>query len=131
MPTADFAGGTSLSLRPCDLQQQWQIAIMQQVTHRSFGLLISHIIPGFIALLGLGQVLPTIRGWLNATASGSGSVTVSIYVVFVSIALGMVASAVRFLVIDRILLFDGLRRPAWNDRHLQENLAAYQFLGGK
>lgn len=97
--------------------------------HR-FGLLIAYVLPGFVALWGLGYVSPTVRLWLSAAQVTMDIPTIGgfLYVTLASIALGMTLSAVRWLVIDWINEHTGLPRPSWDDAKLQKNLDAYNLL---
>lgn len=100
-----------------------------QVSDRNFGLLIAYIIPGFIALIGLSGISPTINLWLGGFAAEQmPSVAGFLYVTIASVGLGMTASAIRFVVIDKINELTGLKRPAWDDRQLQANYQAYTLV---
>lgn len=50
------------------------------------------------------------------------------FVTLVSIGLGMILNAVRFVVIDTINERTGLCRPQWNDTLLQQHLSAFEAL---
>ncbi|MEM7625862.1 MAG: hypothetical protein AAF333_09545 [Planctomycetota bacterium] len=103
---------------------------MKDISNRNFGLLIAHVLPGFIALWGLQAVSPTVRVWLSAASSASDLPTVGgfLYVTLASVALGMAVGAIRWCVIDWLHHHTGLPRPTWDDSKLQQNLHAFDLL---
>ena len=103
---------------------------MGDLTSRNFGLLIAYIIPGFVVLLGISPVSPTVQTWLSASAEPEQWPTVGgfLYVTLASVGLGMTTSAVRWFLVDRINEWTGLKRPEWDDSKLQANLAAFDLI---
>lgn len=103
---------------------------MGELTSRNFGLLIAYIIPGFVVLLGLSPISPTVQTWLSASTDAEQWPTVGgfLYVTLASVGLGMTMSAVRWFLIDRINEWTGLKRPEWDDSKLQANLAAFDLI---
>ncbi len=103
---------------------------MGEVTNRNFGLLIAYIIPGFVVLIGLSPLSPTVQTWLSASAEVGEWPTIGgfLYVTLASVGLGMTASAIRWFLIDRIHEWTGLKRPDWDDSRLQANLAAFDLI---
>ncbi len=94
---------------------------------RSFGLVIAFLLPGFLILLGTASLLPTVAGWLSQNPEPTPSVGGFLYVVLASLALGLIASAVRWLLIDSLLHQTGLVRPRLDFSRLQKNLQAYEL----
>ncbi len=103
---------------------------MRDLSNRNFGLLIAHVLPGFVALCGLQEISPTLRLWLSATADPHELPTVGgfLYVTLASVALGMTVSAIRWCVVDWMHHHTGLPRPRWDDAKLQVNLEAFDLL---
>lgn len=103
---------------------------MKDISNRNFGLLIAHIVPGFIALWGLQDVSPTVRLWMSAASTASDLPTVGgfLYVTLASVALGMTVGAIRWCLIDWAHHHTGLPRPAWDDSRLQANLEAFDLI---
>ena len=103
---------------------------MTELNSRNFGFLIAYLIPGFVILLGLAYVSPPIRSWL-ATSPGSGewpTIGGFLYVTLASLVAGMSASAVRFVLLDKMFQWMGITRPNWDDATLRDRLSAYEFL---
>lgn len=103
---------------------------MKDISNRNFGLLIAHILPGFIALWGLQAVSPTVRLWMSAASSVPDLPTVGgfLYVTLASVAVGMTVGAIRWCTIDWTHHHTGLARPAWDDSKLQANLQAFDLI---
>jgi hypothetical protein len=76
---------------------------MKEVTD-NFGVVIAFWLPGFVLLWGLSYSSEDIAKLL-AKASGTGSSEVGgfLYVSLVSLSLGMIVSAVRWLIVDQLI----------------------------
>jgi hypothetical protein len=74
---------------------------MKDVTDKNFGMIIAFWLPGVILLWGLTYSYPGISAWLNKT-SGSEAATIGgfLYVTLAALAVGMVVSAIRWMIID-------------------------------
>ena len=68
-----------------------------------------------------------LRQWLSGSPSAP-TVAGFLYVTLASIAAGLTISAVRWLLIDKLHEWTGLRRPTWKVRQIQANLAALKLL---
>jgi len=95
---------------------------------RNFGLLIAYLIPGFVALWGLGYVSEPVRLWLQGAGSGGPSVGSALYVVLGSVGCGMTASVFRWALIDTFHHRTGLRKPVLDESNLAEKLQAFDYL---
>lgn len=98
---------------------------MRNYSSESFGLLIAFLIPGSILLWGLGQFHPDILSWLGATEKDTNSIGGFLYGTVASIACGLIASTLRWLVIDWIHHRTGIETPKWNLHVLHERTNAY------
>jgi len=100
---------------------------LKDVTTANFGLLIAYVIPGFVLLSGLEPYSPTLQQWLGQSTTESTTVAGFLFVTLASIGLGLLASTLRWLVIDRI----HHRRvvpPDWDFRQLPDKLPAFDRL---
>ena len=95
---------------------------MSEVTERNFGLIVAYMLPGFVALWGMGHLSPTVDAWISTSEAGGPSVGGFLYVTLGSLALGMTTSAIRWMVIDTIHHLTGVRRPACDFGNLEERL---------
>ena len=100
---------------------------MRDVTGRNWGLLIAYILPGFVTLLAVGMVSPSVQAWLIAVSAQPAGVTVGgfLYLTLASVMAGLTASTIRWAVIDRLHHLTGLVRPPWDESRLQEKLGAF------
>jgi hypothetical protein len=101
---------------------------MKEISARNFGLLISNLLPGLVALWGVSHFSSTVRTWLGTAPPDSPTIGGFLYVTLASLAAGMTVSAVRFHLIDRIHHLTGIRQPDWDFSRLTDNVAAYGLL---
>jgi hypothetical protein len=101
---------------------------MRDITRDNFGLLIAYLLPGFVALWGAAYHVEAVQSWLRSTPPDAPTVGGFLYATLASTALGLVLSAVRWAVIDRILARLGVRQPNWDFDQFSERLAAYELL---
>lgn len=94
---------------------------------RSFGLAIAFLLPGFLVVLGTTALSPTIANWLSQEPTPKASLGGFFYIVLCSLAAGLIASAVRWIVIDSLLHRTGLTRPHLDFSRLQANLQAFEL----
>jgi hypothetical protein len=96
------------------------------ISARNFGLLIAYVLPGFVALWGVGYASETVRSWLMGVGSNGPSVGGFLYVILGSVACGMTASAVRWAALDRLHHSTGLHCPKFDFSKLQGKLDAFE-----
>ena len=101
---------------------------MQDLTRDNFGLLIAYLLPGFVALWGAAYHVEVVRSWLESTPPDAPSIGGFLYVTLASTALGLIVSAARWAVVDRLFARLGVRQPAWDFDLFTERLAAYEVL---
>lgn len=103
---------------------------MREVTGQNFGLLIAYVLPGFVSLCAVGQFVPIVAGWLQASAAPDQPASVGgfLYVTLASVGAGLTVSTVRWALIDTLHHWTGIRRPPWDDSKLQEKLGAFEAL---
>ncbi len=101
---------------------------MRDVTSHNFGLLIAYILPGMTALWGASYFSPTIRVWLGSAPADAPTVGGFLYLTIAATAAGLVASTVRWAVIDTLHHLTGVPRPKWNFSRLQRNISAFNLI---
>ena len=94
---------------------------------KNFGLTIAFLLPGFVCLAAMSRFSPTIAVWMSIEPSSSPSVVGFLYVLLASTGAGLIASAVRWLIIDSLHHRTGLRPPQWDFARLQSNYDAFQL----
>jgi hypothetical protein len=108
---------------------------VNQISTNNFGIVIAFIIPGIILLLGLAGVVPAIETllWANADSTAP-SVVGAIYLLIVSIGLGVLISGLRYFTIDTLLRWSsgrykiGCKLPAISYANLAGKQAEYTGL---
>lgn len=93
---------------------------------RQFGLVIAYLLPGFVALIGVAPLVPTVAAWLRPDQAGSFGAPV--YATLAATAAGMIVSCFRWLILDRVHAWTGVTAPAFSARALGEQPAAFSFL---
>lgn len=101
---------------------------MKDESIANFGLLIAYILPGCVALWGLGQASPTIGDWFGAASANSATFGGFLYVTIAAVGAGLTASTVRWLVIDAIHHYTGIEPPRWDFSQLDKRVEAFDFL---
>lgn len=101
---------------------------MRDVSNRNFGLLIAYLVPGVIGLWGLSYLVPDLRPWLVGPSFEQPTIGGFLYLTLGAVTLGMIASVVRWAVLDTVHHATGLEAPRWSDERLHERLAGYDWL---
>jgi hypothetical protein len=81
-----------------------------------------------MALVGVGAFSSIVRGWLTNASPAGPSIGGFLFVTLASVAAGMTASAVRWVIIDRLHHWTGVVKPAWDDSKLPERLQAFEAI---
>ena len=101
---------------------------MKDLTENNFGVIIAFLLPGFVLLYGLSFSSNEVALWL-AKSSDKDSLTIGgfLYATLGSLALGLIASSARWLIIDTVLKWTGVRNPGLNYERLKDRdtLAAF------
>lgn len=95
---------------------------------KSFGIVIAFLLPGFIATLGLSWQSPIVATWVLGHDQSQPSVGGMLFSTVLSLWNGLIATTVRWLVVDKIHQWTGVRKTTWDYRKLQANISAYQLL---
>ncbi len=101
---------------------------MDDFSQRNFGLTIAYVLPGFVALWGVGLFSPTVQAWLEGSPAKTPTVGGFLYVTVASLGTGLTVSLVRWAVIDTVHRWTGIADPGWDFSRLQENIAAFETL---
>jgi len=101
---------------------------MPKITSRQFGLIVAFLIPGFIGLAGVAPLIPIVGEWLRPVNLGSFGIGPTIYALIAAIAVGMILSCVRWLVVDHLHQWSGIATPTWDFRQLENRLEALDYL---
>src|SRR5262245_46345723 len=95
---------------------------------KQFGVMIAYLLPGFIVLAGLAPLSPTIEAWLQPLDHAEASLGAPLYAVLAATTLGMIASCFRWLLIDHVHHWTGVKPPVWDDSRLEERIGAFNYL---
>ena len=90
--------------------------------------MIAYLLPGFVALWGLSFRVEQLRFWLGQANDASTTIGGFLYTTLAALTFGLIASTLRWLVIDSLHHWTGIRRPKWNFSKLQNRLGAYSLL---
>lgn len=101
---------------------------MRDVTNDNFGLLIAYVIPGLIVVWGLSEFSPTVASWLAIGSEGAPTVGGFLYVTLASVAAGLCASTLRWLVIEAIHHRTGVAPPQWDFGQLHNRIDAFRTI---
>jgi hypothetical protein len=108
--------------------QRTVILSVKESSITNFGLVIAFLLPGFVALWGVGYASELVRSWFGAAPADAPTVGGFLYVTLASVVAGLTVSTIRWLVIDTLHHWTGLARPTWDFSRLQENVAAFDVL---
>ena len=97
---------------------------------KPFGLIIAYLFPGFVVILGLSPVVPLVHSWIRPAALAAEGVGPPAYVLLSAIAIGLIVNCFRWLLIDPVLQWTGVKRLAINYANLNDNLDAIRHLHG-
>ncbi len=93
---------------------------------RQFGFVIAYLIPGFLIVNGMALVSKTVANWLAvATAPTLGGF---FYIILLSLLLGLVCSTIRWLLLDSLHGWTGLKAEKWTMQKLAQNLDAFEMI---
>jgi len=77
---------------------------MKDVSDKNFGVIIAFLLPGFLLLWGLSYSVTDVATWLaKSSRNDAPSIGGFLYATLASLALGLMISAVRWLIVDSVL----------------------------
>lgn len=103
-------------------------ATVRDITRDNFGLLIAYLLPGFVALWGVGYHVDPVGAWLRSSPPDAPTVGGFLYGTLGSVAAGLVVSAARCALLDPLFARCGLRPPSWNSARFAAHLEAFEAL---
>ena len=99
-----------------------------ETTSKQFNLIIAYLIPGFIGLVGLVPLVPIVGHWLQPVNQGDLGFGPPVYAILAAIALGMLFSSIRWMLIDHIHHFTGIKPPKLRLLYLESRLEAFNYI---
>lgn len=93
-----------------------------------FGHVIAYLVPGFLLIVSIGPIDPKLQRLLALPATEQPTLGGFLYITIASLAVGLLASTVRWLLIDSLHHVTGLRRPQWDFSNLHLTGPGYDRL---
>ena len=93
-----------------------------------FGLMVAYLLPGFIGLAGIMPFAPVVSTWLQPLNQAQASLGAPVYAVLAATTIGMIASCFRWLLLDHLHHWTGVKPPAWDDDRLSDRVVAFDYL---
>lgn len=94
-----------------------------------FGLIIAFLIPGFILWTGLSLTFPELALPLVHVEVQESSVGGFLFVALASLALGLLLSAMRWLLLDHLFVLFGIKAPTMDFSKLKDPNAFAAYIG--
>lgn len=101
---------------------------MSTVTRDNFGPLIAYLVPGATVLWGLRPFSRTLQMWFETTPPDMPSLGGFLYLTVASAAVGMIVSAVRWALVDKLHNLTGIPLPSLDFSKLTGNVEALNLL---
>ncbi len=101
---------------------------MAETSSRQFGLIVAYVLPGFIGLAGVAPLFPAVGQWLQPIDRGDMGFGPPIYALMAATVVGLIVSCFRWLLLDQLHQWTGVRRPAWDDSRLETTLDGFDYL---
>lgn len=98
---------------------------MRDLNGNNFGIAIAYLIPGFIMLWGIAQLNPQVAEWMQRTSTGELTIGGFLYATLASLTLGLIASTVRWAIIDTLHHRTGVTRPNLIFANLHDRTQAF------
>jgi NhaP-type Na+/H+ or K+/H+ antiporter len=102
---------------------------MKDTSNWNFGVIIAFLLPGFLFIWGISYSFSDVALWLaKAGVKDSPTVGGFLYVTLSSLSIGLLISAVRWLIIDHIHQWTGIKQPPMQFANLKDKdvFAAFQ-----
>jgi len=101
---------------------------MRDVNSQNFGYIIAFLLPGFIVLAGVASLSEMVDAWVGGDGDMPPTIGGFLYGTLAAIAAGIIASTVRWLLLDTLHHLTGIPPPNWNYAKLQSNSTAFEVL---
>ena len=103
-------------------------SLLKDLSSANFGLVIAYLLPGLVALWGASYFSPTLQAWLGTRPSDAPTVAGFLYVTPAAIGAGITVSTIRWMLLDTIHHWTGIRRPDFDYARLECNIQAFDLL---
>ena len=100
---------------------------MSHVSNTNFGLLIAYLIPGFLGVLTVKPYSAALTSWMATSPDASPTVGGFLFVTVSAVFCGLLASTIRWLVLDPLHHRTGLPLPSWDFQQLEQHITAFQL----
>jgi len=94
---------------------------MNDTLTRSFGLVVSLVLPGAVGLFAVAFYVPTIANWFTIAATQPTSVGAFLFLLLASVGMGMILGGARWLLVDQLLFARALPKKWRLDRFASPN----------
>lgn len=101
---------------------------MKDLTHANFGYLVAYLLPGFVIVWALQERVPLLAEWLGGAVSESTTVGGFLYATLAAVAAGMMASTIRWAVLDTVHHATGVKQPRFVFANLAGRVDAFEYL---
>jgi hypothetical protein len=101
---------------------------MADISSKQFGLIVAHVLPGFIGLAGITPLFPAVAQWLQPVSQGDMGFGPPIYALMAATTVGMIVGCVRWLVVDHLLEWSGVPKMVRRYESLPDKLDALDHL---
>jgi hypothetical protein len=101
---------------------------MADTPSQHLGLVVAVLIPGFIGLAGVSLLVPAVGEWLQPVDQGNMGFGPPIYALLTATAVGMIVGCFRWLLVDHLHHWTGLKPPMWKLHLLKERLDAFHYI---
>ena len=85
---------------------------MKSIAPLDFSHVIAFLLPGFVALFSLNYVSPMVARIVEGSLSGESDLGVVFVLILFSLAAGIVVSAARSLILDKLQFCTGIEKPS-------------------
>lgn len=100
----------------------------RELTSPNFGLFISYVLPGFTALQGLPFLSGSTVQWGTQGVCANATLTDFLSGTVEAVAAGLTVSTIRWLLIDTVHHYSGLKPPRWDFATLDKGVDGFGLL---
>ena len=101
---------------------------MNDITNKNFGYIIAYILPGLIGVWGTSFKFKFVQDWFTGAEKGMPSLGGFLFILLLSLTLGLFISVIRWLVIDNLHWLMGIKSFKLDFSKLDEKYSALQLI---
>ena len=101
---------------------------MSLPSSHQFGLIVAYLLPGFVGLVGLAAVAPIVAEWLQPVHDGVLGFGPALYTLLAATTLSQIINCFRWILLDQVHYWSGLRPAASNFGQLQNHIEGFDYL---